>query len=94
MYSVSSDFNKAVLNNARRIEAHIVFKEKSYDIQKCTVDNNIYSTDNDAFIGTFIAKSGTIKINRTCYSWKTSPLICFLVYSLPMERLKMYQWGL
>lgn len=64
MYSVSSDFNKAVLNNARRIEAHIVFKEKSYDIQKCTVDNNIYSTDNDAFIGTFIAKSGTIKINK------------------------------
>lgn len=61
MYSVSSDFNKAVLNNARRIEAHIVFKEKSYDIQKCTVDNNIYSTDNDAFIGTFIAKKWNYK---------------------------------
>lgn len=64
MYNVSDEFKKAILNNARRIKAHIEFKGKSYDIQKCTLDNNIYSTDTDAFIGTFIAKSGTIKINK------------------------------
>lgn len=64
MYNVSDDFKGAILNNARRIKAHIEINGKSYDIQKCTLDNNIYSTDIDAFIGTFIAKSGTIKINK------------------------------
>lgn len=64
MYSVSEDFKRAILNNARRIKAHIEMNGKSYDIQKCTLDNNIYSTDIDAFIGTFIAKSGTIKVNK------------------------------
>lgn len=64
MYNVSNDFKEAILNNARHIKAHIEFKGDSYDIQTCTLDNNIYSTDIDAFLGTFIAKSGTIKVNK------------------------------
>lgn len=64
MYNVSNDFKAAILNNARYIKAHIVFREKYYDIQSCTLDNNVYSSDTDAFIGTFIAKSGTVKINK------------------------------
>lgn len=64
MYNVSNDFKNAILNNARHIKAHIEFNAGSYEIQKCTLDNNIYSNDIDAFIGTFIAKSGTIKVNK------------------------------
>lgn len=64
MYNVSNDFKRAILNNARHIKAYIEIGGKFYDIQKCTLDNNIYSTDIDAFIGTFIAKSGTVKVNK------------------------------
>lgn len=64
MYNVSEDFKRAILNNARHIKAYIEFNGCSYDIQKCTLDNNIYSNDIDAFIGTFIAKCGTIKVNK------------------------------
>lgn len=64
MYNVSNDFKSAILNNARRIKAYITFNENSYDIQKCTLDSNIYSSDSDSFIGTFIGKSGTLKVNK------------------------------
>lgn len=64
MYNVSSNFKAAILNNARRIKAHITVNGETHDIQKCTLDSNIYSTETDAFIGTFIAKSGTVKINK------------------------------
>lgn len=64
MYNVSSDFKTAILNNARRINAYIEIDGSPYSIQKCTLDMNIYSSEIDAFIGTFIAKSGTLKVNK------------------------------
>ena len=64
MYNVSNDFKTAILNNARRINAYIEIDGSSYSIQKCTLDMNIYNSETDAFIGTFIAKSGTLKVNK------------------------------
>lgn len=64
MYNVSNDFKTAILNNARRINAYIEIEGSSYSIQKCTLDMNIYSSETDAFIGSFIAKSGTLKVNK------------------------------
>lgn len=64
MYNVSNDFKTAILNNARRINAYIEIDGSSYSIQKCTLDMNIYSSETDAFIGSFIAKSGTLKVNK------------------------------
>lgn len=64
MYNVSNDFKTAILNNARRINAYIEIDGSLHSIQKCTLDMNIYSSETDAFIGTFIAKSGTLKVNK------------------------------
>lgn len=64
MYNVSDEFKTAISNNARRIKSHIEFNDNSYEIQKCTFDSNIYNSEADAFIGTFIAKSGTLKVNK------------------------------
>ena len=64
MYNVSNDFKTAILNNARRINAYIEIDGNPYSIQKCTLDMNIYNSETDAFIGTFIAKSGTLKVNK------------------------------
>ena len=64
MYNVSNDFKTAILNNARRINAYIEIEGSSYSIQKCTLDMNIYSSETNAFIGSFIAKSGTLKVNK------------------------------
>lgn len=64
MYNVSDEFKTAISNNARRIKSHIEFNDNSYEVQKCTFDSNIYSSEADAFIGTFIAKSGTLKVNK------------------------------
>lgn len=64
MYNVSNDFKTAILNNARRINAYIEIEGSTYSIQKCTLDMNIYSSETDAFIGSFIAKSGTLKVNK------------------------------
>lgn len=64
MYNVSNDFKTAILNNARRINAYIEIDGSSYSIQKCTLDMNIYNSETDAFIGTFIAKSGILKVNK------------------------------
>lgn len=64
MYNVSDEFKTAISNNARRIKSHIEFNNNSYEVQRCTFDSNIYSSEADAFIGTFIAKSGTLKVNK------------------------------
>lgn len=64
MYNVSDDFKSAILNNARYINAYIKVNGNTYSIQKCTFDMNIYNSETDAFIGTFIAKSGTLKVNK------------------------------
>lgn len=64
MYNVSDAFKRAIVNNTRRIKAYILIGEQQHEFRTCTIDDNIYSSETDTFIGTFIAKSGTITFNK------------------------------
>lgn len=63
MYLVSDKFKKVITNNARYINCYIVYERHQYFPSGVTLDSNIYSNEGDTntFIGTFIAKNGTIK---------------------------------
>lgn len=62
MYRVSEQFITAIKNNARYIKCYFTLNDTEYNPITITIDNNIYSSDKDAFIGTFIGKSGSIKV--------------------------------
>ncbi|MEG0475039.1 MAG: hypothetical protein RR548_05000, partial [Carnobacterium sp.] len=62
MYQVSNDFSTSIKNNARFIKSYFTLDGVSYDIRTLTIDDFIYADGN--FIGTFIAKNGTIKLNH------------------------------
>ncbi|MEG0314126.1 MAG: hypothetical protein RR646_02565 [Erysipelotrichaceae bacterium] len=61
MYTTSAKFSAAIKNNARYISAYFLYKGIKHNIRKLEIDDNIYTNDN--FIGTFIAKNGTISVN-------------------------------
>lgn len=63
MYQVSHQFKENIVKNARRIKGYIDFHNTIHDFVTCTLDDNIYSSETNTFIGSFIAKSGTIKID-------------------------------
>lgn len=62
MYRVSEQFITAIKNNARYIKCYFTLNGTEYNPITITIDNNIYSSDKDAFVGTFIGKSGSIKV--------------------------------
>lgn len=64
MYPVSEQFITAIKNNARYIKCFFTNDGLKYEPVKISIENNIYKTsaDGDSFVGTFIGKSGTIKI--------------------------------
>ncbi len=64
MYEVSEMFLEAIKNNARYIKSYFLFEGNNFEPVSVNVDDNIYRTSQsgDAFIGTFIGKSGTLKI--------------------------------
>lgn len=63
MYAVSNAFVNAIKNNARYIRCYFTLDGIEYNPVTVTIDDNIYKTSSygDAFIGTFIGKSGIIK---------------------------------
>lgn len=61
MYQVSNEFKMAIKNNARYMKAYFEYQGVDYDINKLNIEDNIYT--DDAFLGTFIAKNGSITIN-------------------------------
>lgn len=61
MYGVSEQFVSAIKNNARYIRAYFTFDGKEYFPRKIIMEDDIYT--NDAFVGTFIAKNGTLTTN-------------------------------
>ena len=63
MYQVSHQFKENIVKNARRIKGYIDFHNTIHDFVTCTLDDNIYSSETNTFIGSFIAKSGTIKVD-------------------------------
>lgn len=63
MYPVSESFNKAIKNNARKIKCYFIYNNLIYYPQSLTIDDNIYSDEVETFIGTFIAKSGSLKLD-------------------------------
>lgn len=63
MYLVSEEFKRAIKNNARRIKCYFIYDNKIYYPQGLTLDDNIYNEETESFIGTFIAKSGTLKLD-------------------------------
>lgn len=63
MYLVSEEFKRAIKNNARRIKCYFIYDDKIYYPQGLMLDDNIYNEETESFIGTFIAKSGTLKLD-------------------------------
>ena len=63
MYLVSEEFKRAIKNNARRIKCYFIYDNKIYYPQGLTLDDNIYNEETESFVGTFIAKSGTLKLD-------------------------------
>lgn len=63
MYQVSNQFKENIVKNARRIKGYIDVHNVIHNFITCTLDDNIYNSETNTFIGSFIAKSGTIKID-------------------------------
>ena len=59
MYHVKKEFNEQIVKNARYIHAYFVCKGKTYKPLEFQIESKIVV--NDVFVGSFIAKSGTIK---------------------------------
>lgn len=64
MYLVDQQFTTALKNNARYIKCYFKYGNTQYSPITVSIEDNIYKTssDGDVFIGTFIGKSGTIKL--------------------------------
>ena len=63
MYHVSNQFKDNIVKNTRKIKGYIDVHNTIHNFITCTLDDNIYSSETNTFIGSFIAKSGTIKID-------------------------------
>lgn len=63
MIESSAEFIQALKSNARRLDAYFTFSNDQYHPLSFSIDNNIYSSDSDSFIGTFIARSGKLKVD-------------------------------
>ncbi|WP_041137921.1 hypothetical protein [Beduini massiliensis] len=79
MYLVSEEFKKAIRNNARKIKCYFIYENKIYYPQGLTLDDNIYSEETESFIGTFIAKSGILKLDvKTVLSLENKSIDIFM----------------
>lgn len=63
MIESSAEFIQALKSSARRLDAYFVFNEKQYHPLSFSIDSNNYSSESDTFIGTFIARSGKMKVD-------------------------------
>jgi hypothetical protein len=63
MYNVSSEFLNAIAQSSRRMACYFEYNGIQYSPVSLTLEDNIYSSSTDSFIGTFIAKNGTIKVD-------------------------------
>lgn len=63
MISASAEYIQALKASARRLDAYFIYSDNQYHPLSFSIDNNIYSSDSDSFIGTFIARSGKLKVN-------------------------------
>ncbi len=63
MISTSAEYIQALKAYARRLDAYFIYSDNQYHPLSFSIDNNIYSSDSDSFIGTFIARSGKLKVN-------------------------------
>ena len=63
MINVSTEYIQALKASARRLDAYFKLGDMEYHPLSFSVDNNVYSSENDSFIGTFIARSGKLKVN-------------------------------
>ena len=62
MINISNNLKNALTSNARQLDGYYVFNGAQYKLLSVGLDWNSYSSDKDTFIGTFIARSGTIEI--------------------------------
>ncbi|MFV0382319.1 MAG: dockerin type I repeat-containing protein [Breznakia sp.] len=62
MYEVSNAFHEAISKATRRLDCFFLFDDKKYNPVNLTINDNIYGTEEN-FIGTFIAKNGTVKVD-------------------------------
>ncbi|MDH6367562.1 MULTISPECIES: hypothetical protein [unclassified Breznakia] len=60
--SVSEAFKVAIAKSVRRMDCYFLFEGNRYNPISVKIDDNVYGTNN-VFVGTFIAKSGTIKVD-------------------------------
>lgn len=63
MYNVSNDFLNAISQPTRRMDCYFEYNGNRYNPVSLNIEDNIYSTGTSSFVGTFIAKNGTIKVN-------------------------------
>lgn len=63
MINVSAEYIQALKASARRLDAYFKLGDMEYHPLSFSIDNNVYSSENDSFIGTFIARSGKLKVN-------------------------------
>lgn len=64
MYQSSELLKQAIAGNARQIFGYIILDKKQYNFIKCDLTDTIFNEEKKSFIGSFIGKSGTIKLDH------------------------------
>lgn len=65
MIKTSTAFKDALTSRSRHIDAYFLYGQKTYQPLSFTLEKKVYSSDKETFIGTFIGKSGKIKIQSS-----------------------------
>lgn len=64
MYQSSELLKKAISGDTRRIFGYILLNNQQYNFIRCDLTDTIFNDEKKSFIGSFIGRSGTIKLDH------------------------------
>ncbi|MGP1505185.1 MAG: hypothetical protein ACTTIR_06155 [Eggerthia catenaformis] len=64
MYQSSELLKQAIAGDTRQIFGYIILDKRQYTFIKCDLTDTIFNEEKKSFIGSFIGKSGTIKLDH------------------------------